>query len=99
MCFRPAQVSMNVCPKCGKENKPIATICGQCGAELEKMVVDMDADQAKLDAHNIAQGGMPISGTPKSPSVPGMPVAPAAPGALGKPAAPAAPSAPGKSVR
>lgn len=68
MCFRPAEIQMNTCPKCGKNNKPIAKVCEECGSELEKMKVDFDADQAKLDAM-------------KAPSVPKAPVAPKAPGA------------------
>ena len=34
MCFRPAEVSMKVCPECGKNNKPVATVCEACGADL-----------------------------------------------------------------
>lgn len=35
MCFRPAAVSLNKCYKCGKINKPIATVCVECGAPLK----------------------------------------------------------------
>ena len=35
MCFRPAAVTLNKCYKCGKINKPIATVCVDCGAPLK----------------------------------------------------------------
>lgn len=35
MCFRPTQAKLNRCHKCGKVNKPIATVCVECGAKLE----------------------------------------------------------------
>ncbi|MBN1535443.1 MAG: zinc ribbon domain-containing protein [Anaerolineales bacterium] len=35
MCFRPAAVTLNKCYKCGKINKPIATVCVECGAPLK----------------------------------------------------------------
>ena len=73
MCFRPAEMSMKKCPKCGANNKPIATECAQCGEPLAQMKVDFDADQAKLDAF----ATMP-------PMAPNMPMAPGAP----KPPAP-----------
>ena len=84
MCFRPAEISMNVCPACGKNNKPIAKACEQCGASLEMQKFDFDADQAKLDSANVA-----------APGAPAAPAAPGAPKAPGAPAAPAAPKAPG----
>ncbi len=34
MCFRPAAAKLNRCPQCGKVNKPVATVCIDCGAEL-----------------------------------------------------------------
>ena len=71
MCFRPAEIKMNVCPTCGKNNKPIAKVCEQCGAALTMEKVDFDADQAKLDAANVA--------APAAPAVPAAPAAPAAP--------------------
>lgn len=80
MCFRPTEMSMNKCPQCGANNKPIATECAQCGAPLEKMKVDFDADQAKLDAVNVA-GGASMPPMPKVPSAPKPPSAPKAPGA------------------
>lgn len=80
MCFRPAEMSMKVCPKCGANNKPIATECAQCGEPLEQMRVDFDADQASLDAMN----------TFMPPSAPGAPAAPPAPGAPTPPPAPGA---------
>lgn len=73
MCFRPAEIKMNVCPACGKNNKPIAKVCEQCGAALEMEKVDFDADQAKLDAANVAA---PMA--PGAPAVPGAPKPPAA---------------------
>ncbi len=82
MCFRPAEISMNVCPRCGASNKPVAKVCAQCGAELKKMEIDFDADQAKLDAAATA-----APGAPKAPKAPGAPGAPRAP----KPPAPTAP--------
>lgn len=79
MCFRPAEISMNMCPNCGKANKPIATVCEQCGKPLEKMVVDMDADQAALDASNTAIPGAPAAPKPPAPSAPKAPGAPKPP--------------------
>ncbi len=78
MCFRPAEVQMNICKECGKANKPIATVCEQCGAPLEKKMSDFDADQAKLDAAAVpptspASPGAPASsGAPKPPSAPSV---------------------------
>lgn len=95
MCFRPAQISMKTCPQCGASNKPIATVCAQCGAALEVMRVDMDADQAALDAANTT---VPFNapGAPAAPAVPGMSAVPmpSTPSAPTAPAAPGAPSAP-----
>lgn len=34
MCFRPAAAKLNRCYECGKVNKPTATVCIECGAEL-----------------------------------------------------------------
>ena len=83
MCFRPAEVSFDVCPECGKTNKPIAKTCEQCGAPLEMKMVDADADQAKLDAANVfgAPGGAASPAAPKAPAAPPAPGAPKAPGA------------------
>lgn len=79
MCFRPAEIKMNECPKCGSGNKPIATVCAQCGAPLEMQKVDFDADQSKLDAANVS-----APAAPKAPKAPGAP-APAATSAPGNP--------------
>ena len=84
MCFRPTEVSMNKCPKCGHMNKPIAKVCEECGEPLEFKKTEMDADAAGIDAMKM----------PAAPAAPGMPAAPAAPGAPAAPAAPAAPKAP-----
>lgn len=73
MCFRPAEMSMNKCPKCGANNKPIAKECAECGAPLEKMKVDFDADQAALDS------AVMMPGMPQSPMPPTAPNAPAPP--------------------
>ena len=78
MCFRPAEISMNVCPKCGSNNKPIAKVCAQCGEPLEIQKVDFDADQAKLDAANVSA---PAAPAPPSAMPPRPPAAPKAPGA------------------
>ena len=77
MCFRPTEMSMNKCPQCGANNKPIATECAQCGAPLEQMKVDFDADQAALDAANIMAPGAPAA--PKAPSAPTPPPTPKPP--------------------
>ena len=71
MCFRPAEIKLNKCPKCGANNKPVAKVCAECGAKLEMQKTDFDADQAKLDAANIA--------APQAPAAPPAPDAPAAP--------------------
>lgn len=76
---------MNTCPACGKANKPIATVCEECGAALEMNKVDFDADQASLDS------AMKAPGAPAAPSVPGAPAAPKAPGT--PPTPPKAPNA------
>ena len=86
-------MSMNKCPVCGKMNKPIAKECAECGAPLDKMKVDFDADQAKLDAMNMMGSPMP-SASPMAPGAPAAPAAPKAPSAPKAPAAPKAPSAP-----
>lgn len=67
MCFRPAEMSMNKCPQCGANNKPIATECSQCGAPLKQMKVDFDADQASLDAFSTLPPTKPAP--PKAPSL------------------------------
>ena len=73
-------MSMKKCPKCGANNKPIATECTQCGEPLAQMKVDFDADQAKLDASNMFGGGMPpLPGMPQAPSAPPMPSMPKPP--------------------
>ena len=80
MCFRPAEMSMKACPKCGANNKPIATECAQCGEPLDQMKVDFDADQASLDALNMfAPPSAPTA--PSAPQAPGAPTPPPAPGA------------------
>lgn len=82
MCFRPAEVSMKTCPACGKVNKPVATECEACGAELEKTEAQFDANQDALDA----------LGANAKPAAPGMPSVPA-PGAPKPPMAPPSPKA------
>lgn len=77
MCFRPAEMSMNKCPQCGANNKPIATECSQCGAPLKRMKVDFDADQASLDAFSTLPPQKPAS--PKAPSMPNVGKKPEAP--------------------
>ena len=62
---------MKKCAQCGATNKPVATVCAQCGAPLDNRKIDFDADQASLDA----AGSMP----PAAPSAPGAPVSPGAP--------------------
>lgn len=69
-------MSMNVCPACGKANKPIAKACEACGEPLEMKKVDFDADQAALDA------AVKKPTAPAAPA-PGAPSAPKAPGSLG----------------
>lgn len=73
MCFRPAEIKMNVCPQCGKNNKPIAKVCEECGAPLEMQKVDFDADQSKLDAANVSTPGSPVAPAPAAPKAPGAP--------------------------
>ena len=46
---------MKKCAQCGATNKPVATVCAQCGAPLDNRKIDFDADQASLDA----AGAMP----------------------------------------
>lgn len=70
MCFRPAEIQMNKCPQCGKNNKPIAKVCEGCGASLEMKKVDFDADQAKLDADNVAVPAAPAVPAPAAPKPP-----------------------------
>lgn len=89
MCFRPAEMSMKVCPKCGANNKPIATECAQCGEPLAQMKVDFDADQANLDAMN-------SFASPAAPQTPSMPPTPPVPGAPPMPGTPKPPSSSGK---
>lgn len=79
MCFRPAQVEMNTCPKCGAVNKPIAKECAECGEPLQMKKVGFDADADMLDAANTYQ----VPGAPKAPAAPGAPQAPQAPKAPG----------------
>ena len=95
MCFRPAEISMNTCPECGMNNKPIAKVCEGCGATLGAVKVDFDADQAKLDAAVRMPGAPGAPGAPSAPGIPGAPGVPKAPGAPGAPSAPKAPGSPG----
>ena len=92
MCFRPAEISMGTCANCGATNKPIAKVCEQCGAELEEMKFDFDADQGFLDSAINMPPSMP--GALGAPGAPKAPVAPKAPGAPGAPKAPKAPGGP-----
>lgn len=62
---------MNICPSCGKPNKPIAKVCEGCGVALEMQRVDFDADQSRLDSSKVA--------APAAPSAPSVPKPPAAP--------------------
>ena len=73
MCFRPAEVSMKVCPECGKNNKPVATVCEACGADLA--------------AGAPAPGAPTAPAAPGAPAAPSSPVAPAVPGAPKPPVA------------
>lgn len=93
MCFRPAQVEMNKCPKCGHANKPIAKVCENCGEPLQMKKVGFDADADMLDAANTYQAPS-APGAPKAPSAPGAPKSPSVPGAPQAPGAPKAPGAP-----
>lgn len=61
---------MKKCAACGKSNKPIAKVCESCGAPLDEMKIDFDADQGKLDA----------AAKPPAPQAPAAPKPPA-PGA------------------
>lgn len=70
MCFRPAEISMNTCPQCGKANKPIAKMCDSCGAPLGEVSKDFDADQASLDA-----AAVPMAPAPGAPAPPAPPSA------------------------
>ncbi|HIW76357.1 MAG TPA: zinc-ribbon domain-containing protein [Candidatus Gordonibacter avicola] len=74
---------MKTCPACGATNKPIATACEKCGADLPTVKTDFDADQASLDA----------AAAPKPPASPAAPQAPSAPGAPKAPGAPTPPRA------
>ena len=60
---------MKKCAQCGATNKPVATVCAQCGAPLDNRKIDFDA------------GAMPpvMPGAPAAPSAPGAPVSPGAP--------------------
>lgn len=70
MCFRPAEISMKKCAACGANNKPVAKVCAQCGAELDNRKIDFDADQASLDAAGTISAPQPPSapGAPKPPT-------------------------------
>ncbi len=81
MCFRPTEMQMKKCPKCGANNKPIATECAQCGEPLAQMKVDFDADQAKLDAFATMPPMPSMPSAPKPPSAPKAPSAPKPPSA------------------
>ncbi|MEG1827581.1 MAG: zinc ribbon domain-containing protein [Gordonibacter sp.] len=70
---------MKKCPACGKPNKPVATVCAACGAELDNSVKDFDADQGALDATNTL-------GAPQAPQAPGAPKDPRVPTAPKPPA-------------
>lgn len=73
MCFRPAEINMKKCAACGADNKPVAKVCAQCGAELDNKKIDFDADQASLDAAGVP----PVApGAPKPPMAPGAPKPP-----------------------
>lgn len=67
MCFRPAEIQMKNCQQCGANNKPVATVCESCGAELDNTIQDFDADQAALDS---AKMQPPAPGAPKPPASP-----------------------------
>ncbi len=67
---------MKKCAACGADNKPVAKVCAQCGAELDNKKIDFDADQASLDA----AGKPPVApAAPNTPSTPKSPKAPSAP--------------------
>lgn len=70
MCFRPAEIGMNKCPQCGASNKPIATTCEACGAELPKVVIDRKAQQERFIAEARADIAGSVSQPPKAPELP-----------------------------
>lgn len=82
MCFRPAEIQMKKCPKCGANNTPVAKVCKECGEELPDEKVDFAAQQAQFMAEANAAGAA-VTGTaaPTAPGAPPVPGAPKAPGA------------------
>lgn len=78
MCFRPAEIQMKKCPKCGATARPIDKECQKCGEPLEDQKIDFDADQAKLDSaiKTPAPSAPAAPGAPKPPAVPGAPKPP-----------------------
>ncbi|MDR1712636.1 MAG: zinc-ribbon domain-containing protein [Coriobacteriales bacterium] len=101
MCFRPAELSMNTCPECGKKNKPIAKVCEACGAALgvqQNVTCPICGMQNPATATTCAQCGATaeeiMAKMGGAPSAPGAPAAPPAPGAPRPPAAPGAPQPP-----
>lgn len=40
---------MHVCPKCGKENRPVANFCAKCGLQLVEHPVIVDYKSLKLN--------------------------------------------------
>lgn len=102
MCFRPAEISMNTCPSCGKNNKPIAKTCEDCGADLGVaggIVCPICGLNNPATATVCAQCGATAEeimakmgdGAPKAPTPPGAPKPPPAPGAPSAPGAPPKP--------
>ena len=93
---------MKKCVQCGATNKPVATVCAQCGASYHivarptKVEGVCDSCGAPLDNRKIdfdadqasldAAGAMP-------PVMPGAPAAPSAPGAPVAPGSPKPPQA------
>jgi ribosomal protein L32 len=71
MCFRPTEIEMNKCPKCGKANKPIDKVCAECGEPLEIKKVDIENMSVQ------GAGSAPV--VPKAPGTPKAPGAPSAP--------------------
>lgn len=67
---------MKKCPACGADNKPVAKVCAQCGAELDNKKIDFDADQASLDAAGAPSAAPGAPGAPKPPTAPSAPKPP-----------------------
>lgn len=73
MCFRPPEMSMNKCQKCGKEARPIDKECAECGTILDPGVAPSVGGPSAPGGPGvpIVPPKAPLGAAPSAPKTPG----------------------------